>query len=372
MKKSRREFLKAATFAATTLGLNLSKGKTKTIHYGAGKPISILILGGTGFIGPHMVRSAQARGHVITLFNRGKTNTHLFPEVEKLKGDRENDLESLKGRKWDVVIDNSAIRPWWVRDSAQLLKHSVDRYLFTSTRSTYADFSEIGMDENSPQYDPDPTAVDERRRLGYGQDKVLCEREARKAFGDHTLIVRPGLIVGPGDNTDRFTYWPVRIDRGGEVLAPGDPENGVMFIDVRDLAEWYIRLIENGNTGSYNALGPQAPLTFAEFLYGCRAVTNANVSFTWVDTNFLLDRELRPYREFPCWMPAEGDRLGFQRFDLSKPLAAGLTYRPLAVTAFDTLEWYKSLPGERTAELKAGISAKREFEVLAEWHAKKE
>ena len=372
MKKSRREFLKAATFAATTLGLNLSKGKTKTIHYGAGKPISILILGGTGFIGPHMVRSAQARGHVITLFNRGKTNTHLFPEVEKLKGDRENDLESLKGRKWDIVIDNSAIRPWWVRDSAQLLKHSVDRYLFTSTRSTYADFSEIGMDENSPQYDPDPTAVDERRRLGYGQDKVLCEREARKAFGDHTLIVRPGLIVGPGDNTDRFTYWPVRIDRGGEVLAPGDPENGVMFIDVRDLAEWYIRLIENGNTGSYNALGPQAPLSFAEFLYGCRAVTNANVSFTWVDTNFLLDRELRPYREFPCWMPAEGDRLGFQRFDLFKPLAAGLTYRPLAVTAFDTLEWYKSLPDERTAELKAGISAKREFEVLAEWHAKKE
>jgi 2'-hydroxyisoflavone reductase len=372
MKKSRREFLKAATFAATTLGLNLSKGKTKTIHYGAGKPISILILGGTGFIGPHMVRSAQARGHVITLFNRGKTNTHLFPEVEKLKGDRENDLESLKGRKWDVVIDNSAIRPWWVRDSAQLLKHSVDRYLFTSTRSTYADFSEIGMDENSPQYDPDPTAVDERRRLGYGQDKVLCEREARKAFGDRTLIVRPGLIVGPGDNTDRFTYWPVRIDRGGEVLAPGDPENGVMFIDVRDLAEWYIRLIENGNTGSYNALGPQAPLSFAEFLYGCRGVTNANVSFTWVDTNFLLDRELRPYREFPCWMPAEGDRLGFQRFDLFKPLAAGLTYRPLAVTAFDTLEWYKSLPDERTAELKAGISAKREFEVLAEWHAKKE
>ncbi|MDP7121093.1 MAG: NAD-dependent epimerase/dehydratase family protein [Candidatus Marinimicrobia bacterium] len=372
MKKSRREFLKAATFAATTLGLNLSKGKTKTIHYGAGKPISILILGGTGFIGPHMVRSAQARGHVITLFNRGKTNTHLFPEVEKLKGDRENDLESLKGRKWDVVIDNSAIRPWWVRDSAQLLKHSVDRYLFTSTRSTYADFSEIGMDENSPQYDPDPTAVDERRRLGYGQDKVLCEREARKAFGDRTLIVRPGLIVGPGDNTDRFTYWPVRIDRGGEVLAPGDPENGVMFIDVRDLAEWYIRLIENGNTGSYNALGPQAPLSFAEFLYGCRGVTNANVSFTWVDTNFLLDRELRPYREFPCWMPAEGDRLGFQRFDLFKPLAAGLTYRPLAVTAFDTLEWYKSLPDERTVELKAGISAKREFEVLAEWHAKKE
>ena len=372
MKKSRREFLKAATFAATTLGLNLSKGKTKTIHYGAGKPISILILGGTGFIGPHMVRSAQARGHVITLFNRGKTNTHLFPEVEKLKGDRENDLESLKGRKWDIVIDNSAIRPWWVRDSAQLLKHSVDRYLFTSTRSTYADFSEIGMDENSPQYDPDPTAVDERRRLGYGQDKVLCEREARKAFGDRTLIVRPGLIVGPGDNTDRFTYWPVRIDRGGEVLAPGDPENGVMFIDVRDLAEWYIRLIENGNTGSYNALGPQAPLSFAEFLYGCRGVTNANVSFTWVDTNFLLDRELRPYREFPCWMPAEGDRLGFQRFDLFKPLAAGLTYRPLAVTAFDTLEWYKSLPDERTAELKAGISAKREFEVLAEWHAKKE
>ena len=266
MKKSRREFLKTTTVAATALGLNL-KGKTKTIHHKTVKPMSILILGGTGFIGPHMVRSAQAHGHVITLFNRGKTNTHLFPDVEKLKGDRENDLESLKGRKWDVVIDNSAIRPWWVRDAAKLLVNSVDRYLFTSTRSTYADFSQVGMNENSPQYDPDPTAVDERRRLSYGEDKVLCEREARNIFGNRTLIVRPGLIVGPGDNTDRFTYWPVRIDRGGEVLAPGDPQNGVMFIDVRDLAEWYIRLIENGNTGSYNALGPQAPLSFAEFLY---------------------------------------------------------------------------------------------------------
>ncbi len=370
MNRSRREFLKTTTVAAAALGLNLSEGKT--YKSGTGKPMSILILGGTGFIGPHMVKSAQARGHEVTLFNRGKTNTHLFPDVEKLKGDRENDLESLKGRKWDVVIDNSAIRPWWVRDAAQLLKNSVDRYLFTSTRSTYADFSKIGMDENSPQYDPDPTAVDERRRLSYGEDKVLCEREARKVFGDHTLIVRPGLIVGPGDNTDRFTYWPVRIDRGGEVLAPGDPQNGVMFIDVRDLAEWYIRLIENGNTGSYNALGPQAPLSFSEFLYGCRAVTNAHVSFTWVDTDFLLERKLRPYREFPCWMPAEGDRLGFQRFDLSKPLAAGLTYRSLAVTAFDTLEWYKSLQSERTTtELKAGITASREIEVLMEWHDKK-
>jgi 2'-hydroxyisoflavone reductase len=316
-----------------------------------------------------MVRYALQRGHTVTIFNRGRSNTHLFPEVERLIGDRENDLETLRGRAWDVVIDNSASVPWWVRDSAQLLKDSVDRYLFTSTRSTYSDFSQVGMNEDGPQHDPDPSGVDERRSQGYGPNKVLCEREARRAFGDRSLIVRPGLIVGPGDNTDRFSYWPIRVDRGGEMLCPGDPENPVMFIDVRDLAEWYIHMLENGTVGTYNALGPEAPLSFAEMIYGCRAVTSAEVSFTWVDTDFLLEREMRPYSDFPCWMPARGARAGFQRFDLTRPLAAGLKYRPLAVTARDTLNWHKTRPAERQARLRSGITAEKEAELLAEWHA---
>ena len=369
MSTSRRDFVQGMTAAAGVIGLGFP-GRlvgARPRHHKQSS-LRVLILGGTGFIGPQMVRSLMSRGHTVTIFNRGRTNTHLFPDVEKLRGDRANDLESLEGRTWDAVIDNSATRPWWVRDTAQLLQDSVERYLFTSTRSVYADFSEVGMTEEGPTHDPDPTAVGERRSLGYGPNKVLCEREAKGAFGERTLIVRPGLIVGPGDNTDRFSYWPIRIDRGGEVLAPGDPTNPVMFIDVRDLAEWYVRLLENGATGTYNALGPEAPLSFAEMLYGCRAVTNANVSFTWVDTDFLLERELRPYADFPCWMPARGDRLGFQRFDLSKPLAAGITYRPLAVTARDTLDWHKTRPPERQANLRAGLAAEREVQVLAEWH----
>ncbi len=329
-----------------------------------------MVLGGTGFIGPHMVRRALDRGHTVTLFNRGRTNTHLFPQVEKLIGDRNNDLTALEARTWDVVIDNSAYDPRWVRASAQLLKDSVNIYLFTSTRSVYADFSEIGMTENSPVHDVDPSAVDEGRRLGYGPDKVLCEMELRRAFGDRTLIVRPSLIVGPGDTTDRFTYWPARIDRGGEVLAPGDPTNPVMFIDVRDLAEWYVHLLEQGTVGVFNALGPEAPLSFAELLYGIRAVTSASVSFTWVNADFLAGHDVRPYSDMPCWMPARGSRAGFQRFDLTHPIANGLTYRPLAVTARDTLEYHKSRPPERRSRLRAGLSPEREAEVLAAWRAR--
>ncbi|MCH8937526.1 MAG: NAD-dependent epimerase/dehydratase family protein [Gemmatimonadetes bacterium] len=369
MTTSRRDFLQ--TTAAGVAGLSMMRnpfGRVVTPQPQSA-PLSILVLGGTGFIGPHMVRYALQRGHTVTIFNRGRTNTHLFPNVERLIGDRENDLESLEGRTWDAVIDNSATVPWWVRDTAQLLKDSVDRYLFTSTRSTYSDFSQVGMTEDSPQYDPDESAIDERRSQGYGRNKVLCEREARRAFGDRSLVVRPGLIVGPGDPTDRFSYWPIRVDKGGEMLCPGDPDNPVMFIDVRDLAEWYIHMLENGTVGTYNGLGPEAPLSFAEMIYGCRAVTDANVSFTWVDTDFLLERGIRPYSDFPCWMPARGDRAGFQRFDLTRPLAAGLKYRPLAVTARDTLNWHKTRPEERQERLRAGITAEKEAELLAEWHS---
>jgi 2'-hydroxyisoflavone reductase len=367
MTPSRREFVQLTT-AGAVAGLGLPHG-----WYHRSRPaqraLRILVLGGTGFVGPPVVRSAVARGHTVTICNRGRTNTHLFPDIEKLIGDRDGDLESLKGREWDAVIDNSATNPKWVRDSAQLLKDNVGTYLFTSTRSVYADFSTVGMDIDGPVYEVERAWIDEGRRMSYGESKTLCEIEANAALPGRTLIVRPGLIVGPGDPTDRFTYWPVRIDRGGEVLAPGEPDNPVMFIDVRDLAQWYIELLERDATGVFNALGPEAPLSYAELLYGIRAITATPVSFTWVDTDFLLDREVRPYSHMPLWMPARGNRVGFNRFDLTRSLVAGLTYRPLAVTAKDTLDYHKSRPAERRQQMRAGISAERERELLDAWHA---
>ena len=333
--------------------------------------LRVLVLGGTGFIGPHLVRALMAKGHTVSMFNRGRTNADLFPEVEKLIGDRQDNLEALKGRTWDAVIDNSAVRrAAWVRLSADVLNDSVGVYLFTSTRSVYSDFSEIGLtEETGPTHEPDPAAIDEGRNLQYGQAKITMEYELKKVFVDNHLIVRPGLIVGPGDNTDRFTYWPVRIDRGGEVLAPGDPENYVHFIDVRDLAEWYVHLIETNARGILNALGPASPLTFAEMLYGIRAVTSTPVSFTWVDTDFLLEHEIRPYADMPLWIPARDNQAGFQRFDLSKPLAYGIKYRPLAVTARDTLDFHYSRPRARQEAMRPGLRPARERELLDAWHA---
>ncbi|MCZ6915424.1 MAG: NAD-dependent epimerase/dehydratase family protein [Gemmatimonadetes bacterium] len=375
MTSSRRDFLQISAAGVVGLGAAANPLRLRRPHSPAQSSLRVLVLGGTGFIGPHLVRNLLQRGHTVTIFNRGRTNTHLFPQVERLIGDRNDDLASLRGHSWDAVIDNSATNPKWVRDSAQLLKDATPRYLFTSTRSVYNDFTQVGLtEETAPTFDPDSSAIDRGERLPYGPSKVLCERETWRAFPNGTLIVRPGLIIGPGDQSDRFTYWPVRIDAGGEVLAPGDPTDPVMFIDVRDLAEWYVHLLEQERTGVYNALGPEAPLSFAEMLYGCRAATSANMSFTWVETDFLLEREIRPYSHMPCWIPPRGDRAGFQRFDLSKSLAGGITYRPLAVTARDTLAFHKTRPSEvrnrlLAGESRAGISREREAALLAEWHA---
>ncbi len=369
MTASRREFLGSTAAFALGFGAGPELMRSRPSPGRTQRPLRILVLGGTGFLGPHLVRHALDRGHRLTLFNRGRTNTHLFPNVEKLRGDRSGDVESLRGHAWDVVIDNSASWPTWVRRSAQLLEDAADQYLFTSTRSVYRDFSQVALNaETGPVFEDDLSMTDREDELGYGRRKALCEKEARRAFGERTLIVRPGLIVGPRDRSDRFTYWPVRIDRGGEVLAPGDPNDPVMFIDVRDLAEWYVHLVEQKTAGVFNALGPEAPLSFEELLYGIRAVTSAPVSFTWASVDFLSSREVRPYSDMPLWMPARGDRVGFNRWDLSRSLAAGLAYRPLAVTARDTLEYHKSRPLERQRDLRAGITAERETQLLAEWH----
>lgn len=383
MTTTRRDFLRTAATASGALGLGILPdvaGAAPPREAGAvfnrgatTAPKKILILGGTSFIGPRQVEYALARGHTITLFNRGRTNTHLFPNVEKLQGDRSTgDLASLKGRTWDAVIDNSATDPKWVKDSAQLLKGSAGQYVFISTRSVYYDTSRIPMTADAPLFTRENTPVAEGRPLPYGLSKALAEQEARAAFGSRTTIVRPGLIIGPGDDTDRFSYWPVRIDRGGEVLAAGDPTDPVQIIDARDLSEWVVRLVEQGTTGTFNGVGPKGGRSMAELLYGIRAVTDANVEvkFIWPGTDFLLEQRVRPYSDLPVWQPPRNGREGFARFDITPEIRSGLTFRPLAVTARETLDWFRTLPAARQAELKAGMTPEREKELIALWRAR--
>ena len=385
MAPTRRDFLRTAATASGALGLGIlpdvagaasvapAKASTLRTPEKTVAPKKILILGGTSFIGPRQVEYALARGHTITLFNRGRTNPQLFPTVEKLHGDRATgDYASLKGRTWDAVIDNSATDPKWVNGSAAALKGAVGQYVFISTRSVYFDTSRIPMTADAQVFTRENTPVAEGRPLPYGLSKALAEKEARAVFGDRTTVVRPGLIIGPGDDTDRFSYWPVRIDRGGEVLAAGDPTDPVQIIDARDLSEWVVRLVEQGTTGTFNGVGPKGGRTMAELLYGIRAVTDANVEvkFTWPGTDFLLEQKVRPYSDLPVWQPPRNGREGFARFDLAPEIRSGLTFRTLAVTAKDTLDWYKTLPAARQAQLKAGMTPEREKELLALWHAR--
>ncbi len=332
-----------------------------------GQGLAVLVLGGTGFIGPHLVRHAMVRGHTVTLFNRGRTNTHLFPEAEKLVGDRNGDLTALEGRRWDAVIDNSGYTPAQLQLSVDLLKDAVDQYLFTSTRSVYTDYTQDVMDENAPV---GPADLPESEWQGYGPNKVLAERVVEAGFGARTLIVRPPIIVGPGDRSDRFTYWVDRIDDGGEVLVQGDPGDPVQFIDVRDLAEFYVHLLEQNGTGIFNSTGPAAPLSSAELVYGIRAITATPVSFTWVDWDFLIERGQRPQRQLPFWQPPRGRYLNYGRTDSRRAIAGGLGFRPLAVTAKDTLDWHRSRPPDEQAGLRTGLSRNAESELLEAWRTR--
>jgi 2'-hydroxyisoflavone reductase len=345
----------------------------------ASKPLKILILGGTGFTGPVQVKYALARGHKVTVFNRGKTHPGELPEgVEQLIGDRNTgQLDALKGRKWDVVIDNPTMLPKWVHDAAEILKGNVDRYVFISTISVYADNSKPGMDESAPvakyegadaMKETRDTVVASKFTL-YGPLKALSEKEVEKWFPGKSLIIRPGLIVGPGDESDRFTYWPVRIERGGEVLAPGDPSDPVQFIDARDLAEWTIRMVEQEATGVYNATGPAAPLTIKGMLDGIKSALGSQATFTWIPADFREKEKVSPWSDMPVWVPPTGEDAGLGMISIKRALDKGLTFRPLAVTARDTLAWFKSQPKERQEKLKAGITPEREKEVLAAWGA---
>lgn len=376
--KTRRQFIKLSIATGGALGLGLRS--TSLFAEKSVKPLRILVLGGTGFIGPYQVRYALERRHKVTVFNRGKTHPGELPkEVEQLIGDRNGKLDALRGGQWDVAIDNPTTLPMWVRSAAEILSGNVDRYVFISTISVYADTSKPGVSESgalAKYTGPDAfkETIEAVRASGYktyGPLKALSEHEANRWFPFRTLIIRPGLIVGPGDETDRFTYWPVRIDRGGEVLAPGDPTDPVQFIDARDLAEWTIRMVENRETGVYNATGPDKKLGIGQLLNGTKSALNSNAKFTWVSADFLEAQKISPWSDMPVWIPPRGEEAGGNQISNQRARAKGLTFRPIADTTRDTLAWFKSQPQDRQSKLRAGLTPEREAEVLAAWQNKK-
>jgi 2'-hydroxyisoflavone reductase len=333
--------------------------------------VKILILGGTVFVGRHLVEAAIARGHEVSVFHRGRHEGAA--DVEHLRGDRDGDLGALRGRTWDAVIDTSAYVPRVVRASAELLRDAVRQYVFLSSVSVYADCFE-GMDETASVatltgeqlleaekiQPPDHTTAMTYGAL-YGPLKAACERAAEEAMPGRVLTIRAGLIVGPHDYSDRFTYWVHRVAQGGEVLAPGRPERPVQFIDVRDLAEWIVRLIEENRTGVFNAKGPASPLTMQRLLERCREVSASDARFTWVSERFLLESGVKPWTEMPLWIPEDYDRQKLVTFD--KAIAAGLTFRPVAETIRDTLLWTR----DRT--LHAGLTRERESRLLRDYRS---
>jgi 2'-hydroxyisoflavone reductase len=359
---TRRSFLGTSLAAAASTAL--------PIRPASAAPLKVLIIGGTGFLGPHTVRRLRERGHTVTLFNRGRTNPGLFTDIEQLRGDRKTDLTALEGRKWDVVIDPSAYIPADVTRSATLLAPNVGHYLLISTISVYAALDKPGMDESAPLATLKDPTVTQVTGETYGGLKVLCEQAAEKAMPGKTTVIRPGLIVGPGDTTDRFTYWPVRVARGGEVLAPNKPSDFVQCIDVRDLANFVVACVENRTTGIYNADAPGSSLTIGRLLETCKQVSKSDATFVWLPKEFMEAQKVRAWSDMPVWLPAEGETAGEGQISVKAAMAKGLAHRPLAETVRDTLAYVETWPAERKAKLKAGLAPDREKEVLAAWKAK--
>jgi len=331
-------------------------------------PLKILILGGTGFIGPHMVREALRRGHSVELFNRGRTNSELFPDLTLHVGDRDGNLDALEGGDWDAVIDNSGYVPRHVEDSARMLAPIVSQYLYVSTISVYGDFS-ADVDEDSALATIDDETVEEVTGETYGPLKALCEARVREEVGDgKTTIVRPTYICGPGDRTDRYTYWPVRTMRGGEMLWPGTPDDDIQIIDVRDLANFTIHCLEQNTAGIFNAVTPAGSFKMGDLLSDCQAVTAADMTPTWVPTAFLNANDASADGGLPIWEDPNGEQAALLTVDGSRATAAGLQNRPTRETARDTISWWKSLPDERRRTLRAGLSPEKEAELLDAWH----
>lgn len=336
--------------------------------------MKLLILGGTRFLGRYLAQSAIERGHEVTLFNRGQENTTLFPNIENLIGDRDGNLEALKGRTWDAVIDTCGFVPRVVKESAQLLSDSVEQYVFISSKSVYTDLSKIGIDEDHPVATLTEEKVEEitKGTAGpiynqyYGALKYLCEQAIEEVMPKRTLSIRAGLIVGPHDDSDRFSYWVQRVAYGGEIMAPGSPNKQIQFIDVRDLSEWIISIVENRKNGVYNASGPDYTLTMQDFLEQCKLATQSNATFTWVSEPFLEDNQVGYWIELPLWIPDHLNQAGFLAASSQKALNDGLTIRPLTTTLRDTLAWELSRPLDTVR--KAGLNLYKEADLLSRWH----
>ena len=365
MNQGRRRIIKAglAATAATLAGGASQVTAARQRQPGAGTPLRILILGGTGFIGPHMVREALRRGHEVSLFNRGKTNDDLFPDLETFIGDRDNQLDALKGHEWDAVIDNSGYVPRHVADSARLLADAASHYLFISSISAYATFA-VANHEDSPLATMPDESVEEVTGATYGPMKALCEKMAAREFGEGRLtVLRPTYICGPGDRTDRYTYWPVRTMAGGKMLWPGSPTDPIQIIDVRDLAIFSIDCVEQRIAGVYNTVTPPGSFTMGNLKEDSVAVTGADMTPVWVSATFL--GEHGALQSIPIWSSPDGEESKAALVSGERAFARGLKNRPTRETARDTIAWWKTLPPERTAELQAGLSREQEAELLA-------
>jgi 2'-hydroxyisoflavone reductase len=356
-------------FMATTLAAAGAVALSPRPSWAA--PRSILILGGTGFVGPHQVRRAIERGHKVTIFNRGRTAPGMFgKDVEELAGDRAGNLDILKGRKWDAVIDESASTgdaPEWVKQSATVLRDSTDQYLFISTRAVYLDYTRVPMTAAAPVVTRENSPVGPGP-LPYGHAKAYAEKEAQRILPGRVTVVRPAIIIGPGDDTDRFTYWPVRVARGGAMMAPGDGSDHVQLIDVRDLVDFNIKLVEDRTFGVFNALGPQMGQPFKDLLERVQRGVGGSASVIWIEEEFLRANGGLGFPGLSIHQVMRGRTAGYSRFDVTPELKAGMTFRPTEVSARDTLEWFRTLPADGQAGLLRGLE--REAQLLAAWKAR--
>lgn len=381
---TRRDFLWLATQAGAVAGLAGlvgPLGQRAWADTAAADRLKVLVLGGTGQTGPHLVRELLGHGHAVTLFNRGNRSEDLFPEVECLIGDRlpgaADGLKALVdavagGRRWDVCIDIWPHIPKIVEATATLLRGSVGHFMYVSSISVYADHSQPGADETATVGEaPNADELEYTDEL-FGPFKAECEKRVRRLYPDNHTIFRPGLIVGPRDFSFRGGYWPVRIRRGGAVLAPGDGTDPVQIVDGRDLTAFQVRCMERRTPGTFNVTG--SPMPMRSLLETCRDTTGSGAELVWVPADFLAEHGVGPWMNMPCWIPAEGEYAGFGRRSIDRALGAGLAFRPLADTVRDTLTWYDELPAERREQVtkRAGIPPEKEAEVLAAWRAKQQ
>jgi 2'-hydroxyisoflavone reductase len=356
---NRREILQLLA-AATTVPIYGQRA------FAAGTPLRVLMLGGTGFIGPHSIAALRLRDHQITLFNNDKESAKKFPEMESLFGDRDGKIEALNGRDWDVVIDNSGYVPRHVKLTADALKDRVGHYIFISSISAYADLTKPGIAEDYPLATLKDPNVEKVTNETYGGLKAACENVVRAAYGSRCTVIRPTYIVGPGDPTDRFTYWPARIAQGGEMLAPGTSRDPVQFIDVRDLAEFVAACAQHRHAGNYNVCNPPGSVRMGQLLDASRKISNARTKVVWVDAKFIEDQKFEG-NQIPIWSPTEGEYGGAALVDPARAVAQDLKFRPLNATVRDTLAWNATRPAERREKLKAGLTMDQERALLEKW-----